>query len=463
MALSVSRRSLLKASLAAMGAMALGACGSTPTPAVVKETVVVEKEVTAAPAAEEKAAVIVYECCWNQDHIDAGKALYQTFRDNNPNIDVQDFWPLPDQSWTDTLLAKTAANEQIDVIWWCASHHKFAQEGRLLDLTPLLEADQNYKLDGVFQAAGIDFAYDLPGRQGPLWGVPTNYATVLLWYNMAMFDAAGLAYPTADWTYDDLLTNAKALTKDVDGDGTNDEWGIGLSGDGDWYYEPVIEAFGGGIVEVDGDGCLLSKPESVEALQWMQDLMHVHKVQPLPENSAAMGVDAMFISNKLGMIIRPEWAQFNFLPPHETDGLTYGVQLMPTGKAGRVTNYWAGITSVTSMAKAPKAAWEVAKFITSDAYQRTMTVFIPESPAARIETTRYRFEDHDTYPDDRTALTESPKYGKQYYAIARYGKEMQDIVTPALDPMWLGQAKPAEVVDGICEQVNAKIAELRAG
>ncbi|MHB1417685.1 MAG: ABC transporter substrate-binding protein, partial [Chloroflexota bacterium] len=263
MAVSVSRRSLLRASLAAMGTMALGACGSTATPQVIKETVVVEKEVTAAPATEEKATVIVYECCWNQQHIDAGKALYQTFRDNNPNIDVQDFWPLPDVGWSDTLLAKTAANEQIDLIWWCASHHKFAEEGRLLDLTPLLEADQNYKLDGVFQPAGIEFAYDLPGREGPLWGVPTNYATVLLWYNMAMFDAAGLAYPTSDWTYDDLLTNAKALSKDLDGDGTNDEWGLGLSGDGDWYYEPVMEAFGGGIVEVDGDGCLLSKPESI--------------------------------------------------------------------------------------------------------------------------------------------------------------------------------------------------------
>lgn len=458
----VTRRNLLRAGLAAMGSMALGACGAAVTPQVVKETVIVEKEVTAAAAPEEKGTVIVYECCWNQDHIDAGKALYQTFRENNPDIDVQDFWPLPDQSWTDTLLAKTAANEQIDVIWWCASHHKFAEEGRLMDLTPFLEADPSYKLEGVFQDAGIDFAYDMPGRAGPLWGLPTNYATVLLWYNMAMFDAAGLEYPTAEWTYDDLLTNAKALTKDTDGDGTNDEWGI-VIGSSDWYYEPVIEAWGGGIVEVDGEGCLLNKPESVEALQWLQDLMHDSKVEPLPENTAAMGEDAMFISGKLAMIIRPEWAQFNFLPPHESEGLQYGVQLMPMGKAGRVTNYWAGITSVTSMASAPKAAWEVAKFITSDVYQRTMTVYIPESPAARIETTRYRFEDYDTYPDDRTPLIESPKYGKQYYAIARYGKEMQDLVTPALDPVWLGTSKPAEVVDAICEQVTAKIAELRGG
>jgi hypothetical protein len=91
-----------------------------------------------------------------------------------------------------------------------------------------------------------------------------------------------------------------------------------------------------------------------------------------------------------------------------------------------------------------------------------MTVNIPESPAARIETTEYRFNEYDTYPDDRSALLESPQYGNQYYAIARYGKEMSDIVTPALDPVWEGNVAPADVVDDICAKVEEKIAELRA-
>jgi len=52
---------------------------------------------------------------------------------------------------------------------------------------------------------------------------------------------------------------------------------------------------------------------------------------------------------------------------------------LPTGPAGRVTNYWAGITSITSTAKSPDAAWEVTKFIAGDQYQRMMTVTLPES------------------------------------------------------------------------------------
>jgi len=144
----------------------------------------------------------------------------------------------------------------------------------------------------------------------------------------------------------------------------------------------------------------------------------------------------MLISNKLAMGLWPEWGQFEFLSAHTDSGLNYGATLLPTGSAGRVTNYWAGITSITSTASDPHAAWEIVKFITGDEYQRKMTVTLPESPSARMETAKSGFEDVETYPDDRSAFLESPKYGHQYYGVARYGKEMLDIVTPGLDPVW---------------------------
>ena len=61
------------------------------------------------------------------------------------------------------------------------------------------------------------------------------------------------------------------------------------------------------------------------------------------------------------------------------------------------------------------------------------------------------------------AYLESPKYGTQYFNIARYGKEMGDIVTPAMDTVWEGAMAPAEVVDEICTKVDEKLAELQRG
>ena len=448
----LSRRTFLR--LAATGATgALLAACTLPAPQT--------DTGQASPGAAERTQVSVFESCWDAPHIDAGEELYVQFQNENPDIAVTAFWPAAGSDWATELLAKVAAGEQIDVIWWCSSHHKFAEEGRLLDLRDLVENDPDFSFDD-FQQVGVDFSYDQPGRGGALWGVPTNYATILLWYNMNMFDNAGVAYPDPTWTYTDLLEAAIQLTKDTNGDGTPEEWGFSIP-DGSWYIEPVIEAFGGGMVDVDSDQpCMLNQPASVEALQWLQDLFFTHKVSPTPADMAGMGASAMLISNKLAMGFWPEWGQREFLSSHDDVGLNYGVTLIPEGPAGRVTNYWAGITSVTSTVSDPDAAWQVVKFITGDTYQRMMTVTLPESPSARIETARYGFEEAESYPDDRSALLESPQYGNQYYGVARYGKEMLDIVDPSLDPVWEGAMAPDAVVDEICANVETKVAELKA-
>ena len=452
----LSRREFLQ--LAAIGATGMVVAACTP-PASLSGSG--SSEGAAASGNAAKKSVFVFECCWNAEHIKAGKELYNKFRSEHATIDVTDFWPAPGEDWTTKLLAKVAAGDQLDVIWWCASHHKFAEEGRLVDLKDVVAGDSSFKLED-YQSVGVDFCYDQPKRGGALWGVPTNYATVLLWYNKKMFDAAGVPYPNPKWTYTDLLDAAKQLTKDTNGDGKPDEWGISIPNDS-WYFQPVLEAFGGGAVNIDQDKpCMLNQPQSVEALQWLQDLYLKHKVAPTSADMAGLGSQAMLISNKLAMGFWPEWAQFDFLPAHKDTGLEYGVTLLPTGPAGRVTNYWAGITSITSMAKSPDAAWEVAKFIAGDEYQRMMTVTLPESPAALIKTTDFRFKEYDKYPEDRSALIESPKYGKQYFVVARYGKEMGDIVKPGLDPVWEGKTAPAAVVDDICAKVDAKAAELKA-
>ncbi len=464
----LSRRGFIKAGLSAVALTTLFGCapkpaGPTKAPeATSAPAATAVPEATAVPPASgAKGSVIVFECCWNEEHIKAGKELYNKFRSDHPDIQVEDFWPLATTGWTEQLLAKTAAGEQVDIIWWCASHFKFAEEKRLLDLKPFVDKDGTYKLED-YQTAGVDFCFDKPGRAGAMWGVPTNYATNLLFYNTKMFDAAGVPYPTTDWTWDDLLAAALKFTKDENGDGVNDIWGVTIYGMDGWYWQHVLVSNGGNYVVVDGDGCLLDKPESVSTLQWIQDLMYTHKVMPRQADLAAMGVTAMFSSGKAAMAIGPEWVRYEVAPAHEKEGFEYGVALLPKGSKGRVTGYWPGITSVTSQAKSPEAAWAVAKWISGDEYQRRMTVEIPESPAARIETSTYGFTEGLKYPEDRSAYLESPKYGYLYYNNLRYGKEVYDIIEPGLDQCWQGAKKPAEVVGEICQAVNAKIAELKA-
>jgi len=41
--------------------------------------------------------------------------------------------------------------------------------------------------------------------KGDLWCIPQNVSSLAVYYNKALFDTAGLAYPADDWTWDDFV------------------------------------------------------------------------------------------------------------------------------------------------------------------------------------------------------------------------------------------------------------------
>src|SRR4029079_1899722 len=87
--------------------------------------------------------------------------------------------------------------------------------GLLTDLTPLIEKD---KLDlGVF----IPEVLKIYQSEGKTWGLPFLTTGSYVFYNMKLFDAAKVPYPTTDWedktwTWDALVDLGKKLTKNVD-------------------------------------------------------------------------------------------------------------------------------------------------------------------------------------------------------------------------------------------------------
>ena len=53
--------------------------------------------------------------------------------------------------------------------------------------------------------------------QGALWGLPNTATPDVLFNDTKISDVPGLAYPTDDWTYDDMRQAVMQLTLDSDG------------------------------------------------------------------------------------------------------------------------------------------------------------------------------------------------------------------------------------------------------
>jgi len=255
-------------------------------------------------------------------------------------------------------------------IW--ADLNSWMRKGVLKDLTPLVERDKvelglsdvNPILLKLCQYKGRYYAFP--------WEVCGAYST---WYNELLFKKGGLAIPPDNWTLNDWITYAQKLTKDENGDGIPEQFGVsGL--DGWWNVRTHAIAFKGAFMyNSAGTKFLGDTPKVKGALGIIYDLIHKYKVTPLRSQIAAItatpgGGIALERGNQ-GMIMRdacftyyatiadPKMAVFNVLPP-PVDPAT-----------GKYSPQDIAMTSFSISASASKeeteAAWKFMKFYVSEA------------------------------------------------------------------------------------------------
>ncbi len=82
-----------------------------------------------------------------------------------------------------------------------------AGQGYFRDLAAFVEADKSFKSEDFFPGRLDAFQW-----QGATWALPSQTWMFSLYYDKSMFDAAGVAYPTLDWTSSDFLSASQQLT-----------------------------------------------------------------------------------------------------------------------------------------------------------------------------------------------------------------------------------------------------------
>ncbi|RPI58341.1 MAG: extracellular solute-binding protein, partial [Chloroflexi bacterium] len=145
----------------------------------------------------------------------------------------------------------------------------------IVNLEPFLAADTSVRKDDFFSSVLDQFVY-----QGQLWGLPGNVSVSLVNYNKELFDAAGLAYPTADWTTSDFLEMAVALTH---GSGEDEQYGyVPMFSEANDLIT-ILDRLGANLLDESEDPprVVLSSPEAVEAFRWYTSLVTQYHVQPV--------------------------------------------------------------------------------------------------------------------------------------------------------------------------------------
>jgi multiple sugar transport system substrate-binding protein len=383
------RQRLSLATVVTVVALVAAACGGTTgspipassAPAASAATPSTAPDVSTAPSVAPSAsagyagppAKITYSIWGDTTEIANQQALVDSFEALNPSITVDVDLADWDSYW-EKLLTGLAGGAAPDV---------FAMDGPLfpdyqardvlLDLKPYIDRD-GYDLGQLAdQAVGIFASPD-----GGQYGLPRDLNVIALYYNKAMFDAAGLPYPDDTWDWAKLVDVGKQLTKDTDGDGKTDQWGLYTeTTDMENYWLSLVWQNGGDFFAADGHSTALATPASAGGIQFLQDLIYKDKVLAEPAVFAETG-DA-FEQGLAAMEINGSW----LVATDIAAGLDFGIAPIPAGPSGRFTSVNPTGAVVYKATKSPDAAWEFVKYLTSPVAQEQLMALKASVPVSK--------------------------------------------------------------------------------
>jgi multiple sugar transport system substrate-binding protein len=273
--------------------VALAAALLAPAPAVLG--------VSPDPSAPVASGPVSFMVFGDPGEIAAYQTLVDAFKATRPEIDVE-LITVPDQGdYRQRLGADLAAGSPADVV--LINHRNqaaFSAKGQLEPLSARLRASSLVDAADFYPQATAGFTW-----KGELMCIPQNISSLVVYYDRDLFDAAGLAYPEAGWTWDDFLATAQALTKDLDGDGVTDQYGLGVEPQL-IRLAPFVWQNGGEIVNnpLEPRSLGLDSARATEALQWFVDLQVAHHVVPDAVAEQAEDSESRFLNGRTAMVLQ---------------------------------------------------------------------------------------------------------------------------------------------------------------
>ena len=445
----LSRRDFLRTSaLATVGVMGLAACaapGTAPTGD------------GASPGEENVTLQFVVDII-NDGHVSVRDKWSEEFMELNPNVTIE-HQPTPWADYHTKIQTMLAGGTPADI-------YRYVQE-----VTPIVtvhEKKLHLALDDYIERDSYDLTAFKPDSivlyqwEGNTYGLPRDYGNQNFYYNKTMFEEAGIAPPPADWedteyTFDVFLADMLALTK-KSGDKT-EQWGCTITR-GVRPMASYLYCNGGGLIHADDAGIAretaLTDENSIETLQFLQDLMYVHGVAPSPDVESETGSRELFNSGKIALMLTNPSAVNTF---RTIESFEWDVGTLPIGNTDRRGTGgggtgWASFTGGAS----PEYAWQFIAHITSEQAELDEVAVGATTPSRIAVIESDAFLSPDLPPANAQIFGQAQEYVVRDPVHVDWREILQRVYNPNLDLLWNGTESAETVVNLIAEEANPMFA-----
>ena len=376
----------------------------------------------------------------------ATDAFVAKFNATDPGFTVKAVFAGNNDYALQKLMTALAAGRAPDIAYqYGSSLANLAASPKIVDMSPLIDATPSFNYDDFYEAERLAGTVD-----GRVIGVPALVDNLALVYNKKLFDAAGVSYPTKDWTWTDFRDAAKKLT-----DPAAKQFGWAYVADASedtvWRYLAMLWQADGNLLNADNTAAEFNQAPGQKAAQLLYDMAVTDKSVYLDKGDGLYL--PLFNSGKIAMLWTGPWDISSI-----NKGVDFGVQILPADVTHATIAGPDMYVMLDNGSQAIANSWDFIQWFTSPEVHLDYAIATGHLPIRKSETTLPAYKTYlAKYPSASVFVANLENVTKARPNIPAYPK-ISAALGQAIQAVLLGRAQPKEALDAAAQQVNGILA-----
>ncbi|MGH1397224.1 MAG: ABC transporter substrate-binding protein [Trichormus sp.] len=366
---------------------------------------------------------------------DVLQRLVDKFNQTHPNIHVESLYVGQQDQQMPKILAAVVGNAPPDLLWFNPTI-----TGQLVELGALISIDEMLSKSPVKD--DIDPAlYSSMEYQGKLWSVPFATNNVGIFYRPSLFQAAGIT--TTPRTWEEFRQVAKKLTRDINGDGEVDQYGMFLPlGKGEFTvftWLPFMWSSGGKLLGGDVSNAanvmLQDNQGAIAALRFWGNLVQDGSTM-LSSPERGYETDPL-LSGRVAMQINGPWN----LGQLQTTDVDFGVFPLPVNQNPATSIGGENLFFFKTTPERQKAAFTFAEYTMSEEFQTEIALAAGYLPINLKARTSEKYQEFVQRLPQVKVFLEQAQYGRSRPIFPGYNR-ISDSIGRAVEAVVLQKSSP---------------------
>ena len=278
-------------------------------------------------------------------------AAIERFEQENPNVKVEYTKGILQRDYYEWLIDGFLTGKSPDV--FLVLPENFNDLVALDALAPLSACQEEWQPEWYYPAALESGQF-----QNEQYALPYECVPTMMFVNRTLLEKEGIAMPDENWTWQDFYTLCQQMTKDSNGDGVLDQFGVY-----GYTWMDAMTSNGASLFDKDGKSCDLTSQNAVKAIAFAMSLDRLCEDYPVKQEDFDLG----------RVLFQPmPFSEYRAYQPYpwrikKYSSFEWDCVPMPYAPTGSNSSELATLQmAISSRSGHKKLAWKLLKLLTCD-------------------------------------------------------------------------------------------------